>query len=198
MHQQAQEEKKKHLALKREGNDNEALKAFKRGKELEQQAEALEKSLKKSQRRASIGSSSQRSKPNPNPDSPPPDVKSLGRQQSEPGGESFGKKRAVAREQAKGKRLSIEDDTLLSDLKELGWTDKEIREADKKVKSEEQLLAELAGEAGPKPRAATAAASGHFECFTSVSSLTLLHSTSIWLRCHMRLSDYDLHPIPFL
>lgn len=45
LHEQAQEEKKRYSALKKQGKDAEALKAFKRAKELERQAEALEKEI---------------------------------------------------------------------------------------------------------------------------------------------------------
>lgn len=52
LRQQAQEEKKKYHTLKKEGKGEEALQAFKRGKELERRSEALELSLRKSRRRA--------------------------------------------------------------------------------------------------------------------------------------------------
>ncbi|CAK9212300.1 unnamed protein product [Sphagnum troendelagicum] len=58
LHQQADEEKKKYLVLKREGKNDEALKAFKRGKEMERQAEALEHLIKRNQRRAASASTS--------------------------------------------------------------------------------------------------------------------------------------------
>ncbi|CAA7029783.1 unnamed protein product [Microthlaspi erraticum] len=52
MRKQAVEEKNKYRVLKGEGKSEEALKAFKRGKELERQADALEISLRKNRKRA--------------------------------------------------------------------------------------------------------------------------------------------------
>uniref|UniRef100_A0A1J3G3I3 Vacuolar protein sorting-associated protein 27 n=1 Tax=Noccaea caerulescens TaxID=107243 RepID=A0A1J3G3I3_NOCCA len=52
MRKQVVEEKNKYRVLKGEGKSEEALKAFKRGKELERQADALEISLRKTRKRA--------------------------------------------------------------------------------------------------------------------------------------------------
>ncbi|KAI8019757.1 hypothetical protein LOK49_LG04G02517 [Camellia lanceoleosa] len=52
LRQQALEEKNKYKILKVEGKSEEALKAFKRGKELERQAGALELLLRKNRKRA--------------------------------------------------------------------------------------------------------------------------------------------------
>ncbi|KAJ0254668.1 hypothetical protein HA466_0105420 [Hirschfeldia incana] len=52
LRKQAVEEKNKYRVLKQRGKSEEALKAFKRGKELERQADALEISLRKDRKRA--------------------------------------------------------------------------------------------------------------------------------------------------
>lgn len=51
LRQQALEEKRKYRILKGEGKSNEAIQAFKRGKELERQADALELALRKGRRK---------------------------------------------------------------------------------------------------------------------------------------------------
>ncbi|MCL7039916.1 hypothetical protein MKW94_003569 [Papaver nudicaule] len=58
LRQQALEEKNKYRILKGEGKPDEALKAYKRGKELERQAGALEMALRKNRRKAMTSTSS--------------------------------------------------------------------------------------------------------------------------------------------
>ncbi|CAM6003430.1 unnamed protein product [Sphagnum balticum] len=137
LHQQADEEKKKYLVLKREGKNDEALKAFKRGKEMERQAEALEHLIKRNQRRAASASTSDI------------EQKSPGVQKSEPIGQ---KQRASSNELVKGKKASDDKDDYLKELKDLGWTDNDLHETGKKQSAnEEELLLEIGGEMAPKP-----------------------------------------------
>lgn len=188
LHEQAQEEKKKYTALRKQGKDSEAMKAFKRAKELERQAEALEKEIKQ-RRRVSAGPSSpivgQQSRIHTsklNRDSLDLDFSSLSKEKSEPLA-SGRKNRASTREQVTEKQTLNEKENLLKDLKELGWTDKEIHEAEKNpvAKTEEQLLAELAAEVRPpKPdRPTNSAAPGCLD-----TPLTLFHSHSMDLTCN--------------
>ncbi len=167
LHQQADEEKKKYLVLKREGKNDEALKAFKRGKEMERQAEALEHLIKRNQRRAasastSVSSSShvsghrtksslvKSSSDSPgSPESQDIEQKSPGVQKSEPIGQ---KQRASSNELVKGKKASDDKDDYLKELKDLGWTDNDLHETGKKQSAnEEELLLEIGGEMAPKP-----------------------------------------------
>lgn len=146
--------------MKKQGKDAEALKAFKRAKELERQAEVLEKEIKH-QRRVSAGSSSALvSKISPTKEDPgSPDANSSRRKSDS--GDNLKKRRALSQDQGKEKASVTERDNFLHELKALGWSDKDIREADKNpaAKSEEQLLAELAAEVRPKSdRAATTSA----------------------------------------
>ena len=187
LHEQAQEEKKKYTALRKQGKDSEAMKAFKRAKELDRQAEALEKEIKQ-RRRVSAGPSSpivgHQSKMHAsklNRDSLALDSSSLSKEKVEPVA-SGRKTKASTREEVTEKQSLNEKEDLLKDLKELGWTDKEIREAEKNpvAKTEEQLLAELAAEVRPKPdRPANIAAPG-----CSDALLKLFHRHSIILICN--------------
>lgn len=156
--------------MKKQGKDADALKAFKRAKELERQAEAREKEIRH-QRRVSTGSLvGQHSKISPSkedPGSPDAERSSLSRRKSELG-ENQKKRRTPSQDQATEKGSPSEKDDFLQELKALGWSEKEIREAEKKpaAKSEEQLLAELAAEVRPKSdRAATSAAPGCLNSF---------------------------------
>ncbi len=167
LHQQADEEKKKYLVLKREGKNDEALKAFKRGKEMERQAEALEHLIKRNQRRAasastSVSSSShvsghrtknslvKSSSDSPgSPESQDLEQKPPAVQKSEPIGQ---KQRASSNELVKGKKASDDKDDYLKELKDLGWTDNDLHETGKKQSAnEEELLLEISGEMAPKP-----------------------------------------------
>ncbi|KAL7592220.1 hypothetical protein Lser_V15G32144 [Lactuca serriola] len=96
LRQKAVEEKKKHKTLKAEGKPEEALRAFKRGKELERQAGALEIELRKNRKKAlSSTSVNENSK-------------------------------AGIEKQPKQK------DDLVNELRELGWSDHDLHDADKK------------------------------------------------------------------
>ncbi|KAF8014333.1 hypothetical protein BT93_H0238 [Corymbia citriodora subsp. variegata] len=103
LRQQAVDEKKKYKILKGEGKPEEALKAFKRGKELERQADALEIALRKSRRKVL------------------PAEKMIS---AEPG-------QSNRPHVGKGK----EKDNLLSELKELGWSEMDLHNDDKKPTS---------------------------------------------------------------
>lgn len=110
LRQQALSEKQKYKTLKAQGKSEEALKAFKRGKELERQAGALELSLRKNRKRAlSVSSSTvddtQQIKE---------ELKSSSRKMNPPS--------------QKGK----EPDDLSAELRELGWSDLDLHAAEKK------------------------------------------------------------------
>lgn len=96
LRQRAMEEKKRYKVLKAEGKPEEALRAFKRGKELERQAGTLEIELRKNRRKALSSTSANESS------------------------------KVADAKQPK------EKDDLASELKELGWTDLDLRDADKK------------------------------------------------------------------
>ncbi|XP_030534063.1 uncharacterized protein LOC115743435 isoform X1 [Rhodamnia argentea] len=121
LRQQAVDEKKKYKILKGEGKPEEALKVFKRGKELERQADALEIALRKSRRKVL------------------PAEKMIS---AEPGREN---KPHVGKDKEK--------DDLLSELKELGWSEMDLHNEDKKLKSAtvEGELSALIGELPQKP-----------------------------------------------
>lgn len=121
LRQQAVDEKKKYKILKGEGKPEEALKAFKRGKDLERQADALEIALRKSRRKVL------------------PAEKMIS---AEPGREN---KPYVGKDKEK--------DDLLSELKELGWSEMDLHNEDKKLKSTtvEGELSALIGELPQKP-----------------------------------------------
>ncbi|XP_057499599.1 uncharacterized protein LOC130783852 isoform X2 [Actinidia eriantha] len=108
LRQQAVEEKKKYKILKAEGNSEEALKAFKRGKELERQAGALELLLRKNRKRA-LSSSNSTEILKINDD-----------------GSHSGRKNKISPQKKE------EKDDLASELRELGWSDMDLRDADKK------------------------------------------------------------------
>ncbi|KAG9454287.1 hypothetical protein H6P81_007191 [Aristolochia fimbriata] len=121
----AVEEKKKYKVLNGEGKREEALQAFKRGKELERQAVALETALRKSRRKAMASSTSSMSSTQKIIDDHDESV--------------------TKASSGKGKG---EKDELATQLRELGWTDTDLIDADKKpVKmSLEGELSNLLGE----------------------------------------------------
>nr|GMD11417.1 nucleoprotein TPR [Ipomoea batatas] len=130
LRQQAMDEKKKHRTLKAEGKSEEALRAFKRGKELERQAAALEVQLRKNRKRALSSSN----------------VSDIHRDTDE----SIGSSR-----RSKSSQTSEKKDDLAAELRELGWSDMDLHEADKKpatVTLEGELSA-LLGEVSQKPNA---------------------------------------------
>ncbi|XP_076942696.1 uncharacterized protein LOC143612637 isoform X2 [Bidens hawaiensis] len=96
LRQRAIEEKNKYKVLKAEKKPEEALKAFKRGKELERQAAALEIELRKNRKKALSSTSS-------NENSKIADVKK-----------------------------PKDKDDLVNELRELGWSDLDLNDADKK------------------------------------------------------------------
>lgn len=108
LRQQALDEKRKYKILKGEGKSEEALKAFKRGKELERQAGALEISLRKSRKRALSSSNIAEN------------------QKIMDGPKESGRKNRLLPQMGK------EKDDLAAELRELGWSDRELHDADKK------------------------------------------------------------------
>ncbi|XP_039141554.1 LOW QUALITY PROTEIN: uncharacterized protein LOC120278873 [Dioscorea cayenensis subsp. rotundata] len=112
LRQRAVDEKKKYKILRGEGKSEEALQAFKRGKELERQAAALEIQLRKNRRMASKASTLSSVS-----------VTDKSDESEEPGS----KKKKVSSQMGK----AVKDD-LAAELKELGWTDADIHDADKK------------------------------------------------------------------
>lgn len=143
LRQQAQEEKRQWIALKREGKGEEALQAFKRGKELERQAESLKLSLRRTQRRATN-----------------PPVCRKEKHEDNSGSYRRKKTRNLAAGEGVGidiniepimseQRLeeSVEKNDLMSALKELGWSNADLHEAGRKeakARSVEGELAEIA------------------------------------------------------
>lgn len=124
LHKQALEEKKKYRTLKAEGKSEEALRAFKRGKELERQAGALEISLRKTRRKALSSHSNH-------------ELSSAKSNSKEPTGES----------ELLPSKSKVKDD-VAAELRELGWSDMDLRDADKKpaTMSLEGELSTLIGE----------------------------------------------------
>ncbi|XP_058096143.1 uncharacterized protein LOC131241345 [Magnolia sinica] len=119
LRQQALEEKKKYRLLKGEGKSEEALLAFKRGKELERQAGAVEIALRKSRRKALTSNS------------------------------SASIHKTTDRPQESGQKSKIEEkDDLASELRVLGWSDADLQDADRKPAkiSLEGELSNLLGE----------------------------------------------------
>ncbi|KAF9589657.1 hypothetical protein IFM89_026791 [Coptis chinensis] len=117
------EEKKKYKILKGEGKPEEALRAFKRGKELERQANALEIQLRKSKRKA-LSSSSVAGKTNDD-------------------SEGLSTKRKLSSRMDKE-----EKNDLSSELRDLGWSDADLHVADKeptKMSLEGELMTLLGG-----------------------------------------------------
>jgi len=107
LRKQALEEKKQHRILKGEGKSGEAMRAFKRGKELERQADALEIQLRKNRKKSlpSGNLSDLHNKGDPV--------------------ESDRKTKSLS-------HVGREKDDLTSELRELGWSDMDLRNEDKK------------------------------------------------------------------
>ena len=112
LRQQAVEEKKKYRILKGEGKSEEALQAFKRSKELERQAGALEIQLRKNRRMASKTSNLTSMASNQKKD----DVE-----------ESSVNKKKIPTQMSKE-----EKNDLAAELRELGWSDADLHDAEKK------------------------------------------------------------------
>ncbi|CAH9130865.1 unnamed protein product [Cuscuta epithymum] len=117
LRQQAMDEKKKYRTLKAEGKSEEALRAFKRGKDLERQAVTLEGEIRKNRKKVSLSSGNI------------PDESS--------------------------RSVSKKKDDLASELKEMGWSDMDLYESDKKsaTMSLEGELSVLLREVSQKPNA---------------------------------------------
>ncbi|GAB2298792.1 hypothetical protein Dimus_032870 [Dionaea muscipula] len=131
LRRQAMDEKNNYKILKAEGKSAEALKAFKRGKELERQAAALELLLRKNRRKALVSGSMDEMQTNE--DHPQ---------------ESEGRNKLSTE---KGK-VKPKDD-LTAELKALGWSDMDIHNAEQKPthKSVESELFNLVGESSKTP-----------------------------------------------
>ncbi|KAK3014679.1 hypothetical protein RJ639_009992 [Escallonia herrerae] len=111
LRRQALDEKQKYKILKAEGKSDEALRAFKRGKELERQAGALELQLRKSRKRA-LSSSKMN------------DMENI---KDEP--------RDGSRRSEHSSHASKDKDDLAAELKQLGWSDMDLHSTDKKPAS---------------------------------------------------------------
>lgn len=127
LRQQALEEKKKYKVLKGDGKSEEALRAFKRGKELERQADALELHLRKTRKKLlpSGNLSDMHIKDIP--------VESGKKTKSLP-------------------KMGKEKDDLSSELRELGWADVDLHKEDRKSAnlSLEGELSSIIGEISAK------------------------------------------------
>ncbi|KAL0542871.1 hypothetical protein IC582_017952 [Cucumis melo] len=106
LRQQALDEKKKYRVLKGEGKSEEALKAFKRGKELERKADALEISIRRSRRNALASSNAC--------------------EDQNVGSKESGRKMKL------NQQSSNEKHDLNAELKELGWSEMDLHAEDKK------------------------------------------------------------------
>ncbi|XP_010430188.1 PREDICTED: uncharacterized protein LOC104714496 isoform X2 [Camelina sativa] len=100
LRKQAVEEKNKYRVLKGEGKSDEALKAFKRGRELERQADALEISLRRNRKRALS-------------------MQNVSETKNKAATKESSKSQKPPRQGGKG------NDDLAAELKELGWSDDE-------------------------------------------------------------------------
>ncbi|XP_075106449.1 uncharacterized protein LOC107831249 [Nicotiana tabacum] len=134
LRQHAMEEKKNYRTLKASGKPEEALRAFKRGKELERQAAALEISLRKNRKRALSSSNVTET------------------QQDADDREASGRKNKLS------PQITKEKDDLASELRELGWSDMDLRTADKRPATMSlegelsALLGEVSGKANPEKK----------------------------------------------
>eukprot|EP01018_Ginkgo_biloba_P011752 Gb_13734 [translate_table: standard] len=126
LRQQAQEEKKKYSVLKKEGKSEEALLAFKRGKELERRSEALELSLRKSRRKAASGASGSRESRQESLIDSDRKIPLTSKDGPEVESSMVEKKK---KSMTQGKE---EKDDIASALRELGWSDADLQDADRK------------------------------------------------------------------
>ncbi|CAN4083881.1 unnamed protein product [Withania somnifera] len=131
LRQQAMEEKQNHRTLKAAGKPEEALRAYKKGKELERQAAALEISLRKNRKRALSSSSFNEI------------------HQDTGDGKASGRKNKLS------PQITNEKDDLASELRELGWSDMDLHAADKRPATMSlegelsALLGEISGNTNP-------------------------------------------------
>ncbi|KAF0901716.1 hypothetical protein E2562_006190 [Oryza meyeriana var. granulata] len=131
LRQQAVEEKKKHKTLKSEGKPEEALRAFKHGKELERQAAALELELRKNRRMATKA----------------PNVSSAVSSKNLDGSDEAESKKSLP-----GRRVRKEKNDLASELKDLGWSDADLHDETRTTAiSVEGELSQILREVAPKP-----------------------------------------------
>lgn len=128
LHRQALDEKKKYKILKAEGKSEEALKAFKLGKELERQAGALELLLRKNRKKVLSSSN----------------IAEI--QKTNDDNTYSGQRNKLSPQKSK------EKDDISAELRELGWSDMDLHDADKKPASMslEGELSTLLGEVSRK------------------------------------------------
>ncbi|KAJ8443058.1 hypothetical protein Cgig2_004263 [Carnegiea gigantea] len=127
LRQQSLDEKNKYKILKGEGKSAEALKAFKRAKELERQASALELQLRKNRKKALASSSVAESQKNE-------DISP----------------EASSRVKSSHQKVKEKDD-LTAELRELGWSFVDINDAEEKpaaMSLEGELLNQMRHESG--------------------------------------------------
>ncbi|OMO62583.1 Tetratricopeptide-like helical [Corchorus olitorius] len=137
LRQQALDEKKKYKILKGEGKSEEALKAFKRGKELERQADSLEIYIRKSRKRGlSSGNISE--------------------YQNKDLAKESGRKNKVPHQ------VGGDKGDLAAELRELGWSDMDLHNDDKKSASM-SLEGELSSLLGEIPKKASSHGIGNTE-----------------------------------
>lgn len=132
LHQLAQEEKKKYAQLKKDGRNEEALKAFKRSKELDRQADALEFSLKRTKRRASVQVNEPVQAKEDRSGVMPQDRSS-----------HEGRSSALKGRRAMSLNAADQNDDVVSALKELGWNDADLNGKPQKQGIDSDLAAIL-------------------------------------------------------
>ncbi|XVF87633.1 hypothetical protein PTKIN_Ptkin18bG0135800 [Pterospermum kingtungense] len=126
LRQQALDEKRKYKILKGEGKSEEALKAFKRGKELERQAESLELYMRKNRKKSLA----------------PGNMSEI---QNKDASKESGGKNKVPHPVGKDK------DDLAAELRELGWSDMDLHD-DNKRSASMSLEGELSSLLGEFPK----------------------------------------------
>lgn len=131
LRQHAVEEKKRYKTLKSEGKPEEALRAFKHGKELEKQAAALELELRRTRRMATKATN----------------ISSAVGTSMTAGSDEVETKRSST-----GKKIKKEKNDLASELRDLGWSDADLRDETKAAPmSLEGELTQILREVAPKP-----------------------------------------------
>ncbi|KAH7287311.1 hypothetical protein KP509_32G049500 [Ceratopteris richardii] len=145
LHQQAQEQKQQWLALKKEGKSDEALRAFKRSKELQRQAEDLKLARRKSEKKVLATKKGKSA-----------EVNSAEQMQSAliivPKDAQVGVNEALPQSKSRKavlKKENNEKDDLMDALKELGWNEQDVRDNESKSKTVETELSELAAAIHP-------------------------------------------------
>ncbi|KAG8059086.1 hypothetical protein GUJ93_ZPchr0002g25353 [Zizania palustris] len=130
LRQQAIEEKKRYKTLKSEGKPEEAMWAFKHGKELERQAVALELELRKNRRMATKA----------------PNVSTAVSTKNLDGSDEAELKKSLP-----GKRVRKEKNDLASELRGLGWSDADLHDETRTTAmSVEGELSQILREVAPK------------------------------------------------